>query len=242
MNCYIKRVTRLGLKWNLVLVTFHLCVGTHRVRKSSPEVPTGPHRSLQQVGERREPLWWEQQPTLKWGCRAAAVLGPGFKMLCISWPVLLLKHWALAWSVSLLSFYLVLPASHSWAWCYHAATHDRAAYDGTANDETSLYWDGWSCTWSCCTGSTGNHVRLDYQDTIEPSFPWYRMFRLRFTELCFLFLGFFWTSKSEPQEAQGPTGRSRPQGLLITPQVGAQRSKGSVFTLPEARWFITRSH
>lgn len=25
---------------------------------------------------------------------------------------------------------------------------------------------------------------------------------------CFLFLGLFWSSKSEPQEAQGPTGRS----------------------------------
>lgn len=64
---------------------------------------------------------------------------------------------------------------------------------------------------------------------IEPSFPWYKMFRLYafmfHWTFCFLFLGFFWTSKSEPQEAQGPTGGSRPQGLLITPQVGAQRSE-----------------
>lgn len=32
-------------------------------------------------------------------------------------------------------------------------------------------------------------------------------------------LAFFRTFKSDPQEAQGPSGRPRPQGLLIIPQV-----------------------
>lgn len=167
-------------------------------------------------------------------------------MFCVSRLVLLLQlleHRALAWSV-LCRFFA---PQHFWflnhcclfTLCYQPPTVGpgasmmqpmmgqpmmgqpmmRPPFTGMAGAAPGAVAPGAPVTMS--TGTIGiqlSHLFLDIK--------YLHYMHLCFTELfCFLLLGFFWTSKSEPQEAQGPTGRSRPQGLLITPQVGAQRSK-----------------
>lgn len=104
------------------------------------------------------------------------------------------------------------------AWSSLDATHDGAAYDGTAHDETPLRWGGWSCTRSRCTRSTGNNLRhVQKVCLIEKNVFLPLCVRPTHEALSFSCPpAFSRTCEPESQEAQGPPGRSGSQGLLIT--------------------------
>lgn len=94
---------RLGLKENIVLVTFHLFRDPQSEKKLTGGANWTPQVAPTSWGTPGAPMVRTETQLQKLARPHAAVLVPGFKMFCVSRPLLPLQlpeQRALAWSVS----------------------------------------------------------------------------------------------------------------------------------------------